>query len=197
MSGFIPPCSQNRAIQPGLDFEIHPKNISLFYWATCWFQPRKNMKQKGFIFFRGENVRNVWNQQLLIYMGVSKNRGTPKSWILMGFSIINHPFWRFFPLFLETPIYLVFKSPYDFRCLWISSTSSRISNHTLHFPPKSVGPVRLGQPTVVRSLAKGSWAKMTFKTLWEMIKMPARVDRPGVSNKTVTTKSLSHCRPWF
>ena len=26
-------------------------------------------------------------------MGVSKNRGTPKSWILIGFSIINYPFW--------------------------------------------------------------------------------------------------------
>ncbi len=26
-------------------------------------------------------------------MGVSKNRDTPKSWILIGFSIINHPFW--------------------------------------------------------------------------------------------------------
>ena len=28
-----------------------------------------------------------------IYMGVSKNNGTPKSSILIGFSIINHPFW--------------------------------------------------------------------------------------------------------
>ena len=27
------------------------------------------------------------------YMDVSKNRGTPKSSILIGFSIINHPFW--------------------------------------------------------------------------------------------------------
>ena len=27
-------------------------------------------------------------------MGVSNNRGTPKSSILIGFSIINHPFWR-------------------------------------------------------------------------------------------------------
>ena len=27
------------------------------------------------------------------YMGVSKNRGTPKSSILIGFFIINHPFW--------------------------------------------------------------------------------------------------------
>ena len=26
-------------------------------------------------------------------MGVSKNRGTPKSSIIIGFSIINHPFW--------------------------------------------------------------------------------------------------------
>ena len=27
------------------------------------------------------------------YMGVSKNNGTPKSSILIGFSIINHSFW--------------------------------------------------------------------------------------------------------
>ena len=26
-------------------------------------------------------------------LGVSKNSGTPKSSILIGFSIINHPFW--------------------------------------------------------------------------------------------------------
>ncbi len=36
-------------------------------------------------------------------MGVSKNNGTPKSSILIGFSIINHPFWV--PLFLETSKY--------------------------------------------------------------------------------------------
>jgi len=30
---------------------------------------------------------------LVVYMGVSKNRGTPKSSILIGISIINHPFW--------------------------------------------------------------------------------------------------------
>ena len=28
-----------------------------------------------------------------VYVGVSKNNGTPKSSILTGFSIINHPFW--------------------------------------------------------------------------------------------------------
>ena len=36
-------------------------------------------------------------------LGVSKNRDTPKSSFLIGFSIINHPFWVF-PLFLETLI---------------------------------------------------------------------------------------------
>ena len=40
-----------------------------------------------------------------IYMGVSKNRRNPQiHGILMGFSIINHPFWG--TPFLETPIYI-------------------------------------------------------------------------------------------
>ena len=43
-------------------------------------------------------------------MGVSENSGTPKSSILIGFSILNHPFWGTVPLFLETPIYLFFSS---------------------------------------------------------------------------------------
>ena len=30
---------------------------------------------------------------LFFHMGVSKNNGTPKSSILIGFSLINHPFW--------------------------------------------------------------------------------------------------------
>ena len=38
-------------------------------------------------------------------MDVSENRGTPESSILIGFSIINHPFWGVLPLFLETPKY--------------------------------------------------------------------------------------------
>ncbi len=35
-------------------------------------------------------------------MGVSKNRGTPKSSILIGFSIVNHPFWGPIPIFGNT-----------------------------------------------------------------------------------------------
>ena len=42
-------------------------------------------------------LRSSWSN----YMGVSKNNGTPKSSILIGFSIINHPFWG------ETPIYVL------------------------------------------------------------------------------------------
>ena len=39
------------------------------------------------------------------YMGVSKNRGgPPKSSILIGFSIINHPFLGFTPIFRNTHI---------------------------------------------------------------------------------------------
>ena len=37
------------------------------------------------------------------HTGVSKNRGTPKSTILIGFSIINHPFWGFSPYFWKHP----------------------------------------------------------------------------------------------
>ena len=37
-----------------------------------------------------------------IHLGVSKNSVTPKSSILIGLSIINHPFWGV-SLFLETP----------------------------------------------------------------------------------------------
>ena len=43
------------------------------------------------------------------YLGVSKNRGTPKSSILIGFSIINHPFWGttiFGNIHLVLPIHL-------------------------------------------------------------------------------------------
>ena len=35
-------------------------------------------------------------------MDVSENSGTPKSSILIGFSIINHPFWGY-PYFWKHP----------------------------------------------------------------------------------------------
>ena len=45
-----------------------------------------------------------WISKVKLYMGVSKNRGTPKSSILIRLSIINHPFWGT-PIFGNTHIW--------------------------------------------------------------------------------------------
>ena len=47
----------------------------------------------------------------IIQLGVSKNSGTPKSSILIGFSIINHPFW-------DTTIFgiIQLKQPFESGC---------------------------------------------------------------------------------
>ena len=47
--------------------------------------------------------------ETVIHMGVSKNNGTPKSSILIGFSIINHPFWGT-PIFGNTHIPCLLRS---------------------------------------------------------------------------------------
>ena len=44
---------------------------------------------------------------IYIYMDVSENNGTPKSSILIGFSIINHPFCGT-PIFGNTHIFVLF-----------------------------------------------------------------------------------------
>ena len=44
------------------------------------------------------------------HMDVSKNSGTPKSSILIGFSILNHPFWGFPLIFGNTHINITQKS---------------------------------------------------------------------------------------
>ena len=47
-----------------------------------------------------------------IYMGVSENNGTPKSSILIGFSIINHLFWGTF-IFGNTHIRINVTYPWE------------------------------------------------------------------------------------
>ncbi len=42
---------------------------------------------------RSGKIIDLFPQCNQFYLGVSKNRGTPKSWILIRFSTINHPFW--------------------------------------------------------------------------------------------------------
>ena len=57
--------------------------------------------------FKEIDMTLQWELNIRSYMDVSENSGTPKSSILIGFSIINHPFWGTpWYLFLETPIYL-------------------------------------------------------------------------------------------
>ena len=66
---------------------------------------------------------------LFLEMGVSKNMGTPKSSILIGFPIINHPFWGT-PIFGNTQIFLKMLESYFFRgrpsgLRWLSRSSMR------------------------------------------------------------------------
>ena len=62
---------------------------------------------------------------LKVHVGVSKNRGTPKSSILIGFSIINHPFWGT-PIFGNTHV------------CWINNPATQLffdefaSTHRIH-----------------------------------------------------------------
>ena len=64
---------------------------------------------------------------------VSKNKSTPKSSILIGFSIINHPFSHFRALlFLETPIWCVPKS----------SKNVMVSTRTMDSKSNHWGPLR-------------------------------------------------------
>ena len=61
-------------------------------------------------------------------MGVSKNYGTPKSSLLRGFSIINHPFWGT-PIFGNTPIMLYqFICSIALPCLEMSTSWHSIGN---------------------------------------------------------------------
>ena len=52
-------------------------------------------------------TRQSLKHHLNVHAGVSKNRGTPKSSILIGFSIINHPFWGT-PIFGNTHVWYLF-----------------------------------------------------------------------------------------
>ena len=63
-------------------------------------------------------------------MDVSKNSGTPKSSILIGFSIINHPFWGT-PIFGNTHMFL--KSLLDILVIQSNYNIRRISLTLLFF----------------------------------------------------------------
>ena len=75
-----------------------------FQWKV---RPGFFMAQKGLI-HQGQdeetNTCEVLASNALfrpMHLGVSKNSGTPKSSVLIGYSLINHPFWG--TTILETP----------------------------------------------------------------------------------------------
>ncbi len=93
---------------------------SIFFCVTCplWFR----LSRLLFLWFSARPTATGWTAFLwtssvlfsswlqlqvlatnILYMGVSKSSGTPKSWISIGFSIINHPFWGT-PIFGNTHI---------------------------------------------------------------------------------------------
>ncbi len=49
-----------------------------------------------------QELEGVVNNHYLQYLDVSTNNGAPKSSILIGFSLINHPFWGPTPIFGNT-----------------------------------------------------------------------------------------------
>ena len=68
------------------------------YWYCWWKKSCTSWGWQLLPLFTGFYTSQVvvwdfFHQQYLGYMGVSENGGTPKSSILIGFSIINHPFW--------------------------------------------------------------------------------------------------------
>ena len=83
--------------------------------VSCWHKSRWNcipsIKKKAPTVRSNSPKTYHVNVYTTIYMGVSKNRGTPKSSILIGFSIVNHPFWGT-PIFGNTHIYIQYIIPY-------------------------------------------------------------------------------------
>ena len=89
------------------------------------------------------------------YMGVSKNRGTPKSSNLIGFSIINHPFWGT-TIFGNTHILLScarFQGVQPFFCWFLIrwKTQSVSSTSPASQRKRSEGKKELGEMTAKHS----------------------------------------------
>ena len=78
-----------------------------------------------------QSYSQIYQQQ----MGVSKNRGAPKSWISIGFSTINHPFWGT-PNFWKHPHKLVETMPVSMMFVpnWVTQALSRYVQYHVEQP---------------------------------------------------------------
>ena len=59
------------------------------FWKTRFLEREREREE----ILASLKLTNLTAKEPEEQMGVSKNRGTPKSSILIGFSIINYPFW--------------------------------------------------------------------------------------------------------
>ena len=119
------------------------------------------------------NVYTTGDLKGLHQMDISENSGTPKSSILIGFSIIlNHPFWGCFPYFLETPKLRSgkwFPHMHPFlRNIWIP----RVQPCRLRCPKKTFQPCHLGRGAAP-FWTSGDWSlvgcQMGGKVVWKRL----------------------------
>ena len=106
-------------------------------------------------------------------MGVSKNNGTPKSSILIGFSIINHPFWGIYPYFRKHP-YIVIDDNDDGAVPADRTSRRRDPSESSPFGVvHSVPPVLLSpQTNAVESRRNVGFRKFTRKYARKCMNMP-------------------------
>ena len=103
-----------------------------------------------------------------LHMSVSLNGGTLKSSILIGFSIINHPFWGYH-YFWETPIYI-------YICIYIYRYSKdSLGNMD---PPQTFGGLR------------------TPTDPWNQLMSPLQLDRLPRPNNRYKKVTRHSCTAW-
>ena len=122
-------------------------------------------------------------------MGVFKNRDTPKSWILIGFSIINHPFWG-----IIWPSGIIYHQP---RFPW---------NKGSHFPSKRLpfgGQVVWGRYHLTRNISNNHLDHVSIflnpsRTIIEAFRLGPCFKDPSeaVTLNIVLSQSPNH-KNWF
>ena len=106
---------------------IHPRKLT----RTPIMMVSKFGVSFSSVSFSGAIEKTLGHQSPLDDMGVSKNNGTPKSSILIGFSIINHPFWDT-PIFGNTHIFIFRASNSASVHQWVYPSRYEDVNHQLY-----------------------------------------------------------------
>ena len=144
-------------------------------------------------------------------MDVSKNRGTPKSSIFIGFSLINHPFWGFYPYFWKHPCQLqdFFHPTCPVSCLVLEGISipatglgrgqtthgkSSLRKGKANFVRPTLGPIDKGLSITSDSFAYGLQLHLQLRChFWRIGEVWCQVDFFGSkihNKKHVLSKTL-------